>query len=462
MIEPVPDGPRVDNLAGIVVATLLAALLMALLATPTAHAQGVRSLGMGGTSTPASNGSGNPAFRALPDAGTPFFLPLPLGAVNVLLREELDPRSDQFDLLSAFDQVSHLGTLLANPARSPEEIVVSVANDNGVPAVSVDLVGGSPLQISQGTPVGYGQTFELPIGFDVGPVSLGIRPYIDADGRLTPLAGFGELFNAGTSSGEVAGRLRGEAGVGVNVSYAGALPIPASEAFAGQIFLGVRAEPFVGLARIDGTGTFTVTATENDSGETQFGYEYEGDGFYAVVGQGGIGYGVTGDLGVAVTLPTSDGRLTAGLGVTDLGLGLWQGMEVTVTGDSLGASAQTGPTPSSRTYLFDRFGVNANLAYEFDTAVLGVPDLGSLLVAADGAYDDGAISGHLGIEGGYDFEMVQLLLRGGGGFDDGLMAGVGAGVRVVGIGVDFAVHTYRSPFTAHQAVGAAVGLVFGF
>ncbi|MEX2540761.1 MAG: hypothetical protein WD314_03100 [Trueperaceae bacterium] len=462
MIEPVPDGTRVHRPASFVVATLLAALLIALLATPMANAQGVRSLGMGGTSTPASNGSGNPAFGALPDAGTPFFLPLPLGAVNVLLRPELDPRSDQFDLLSAFDQASHLGTLLLNPARSPDEVIVSVANDNGVPAVAIDFVGGSPLQISHGTPVGYGQAFELPIGFDVGPVGLGIRPYIDADGRLTPLAGFGELFNEGTSSGEIAGRLQGEAGVGVNVTYATALPIPASEAFAGQVFLGVRAEPFIGLARIDGTGTFTVTTTENDDGETEFGYDYEGDGFYALVGQGGLGYGVTGDLGVAVTLPTPDGRLTAGLGVTDLGIGLWQGMEVTVAGDSLGASSQTGPTPSSRTYLFDRFGVNANVAYEFDTAVLGVPDLGSLLVAADGAYDDGAISGHLGVEGGYDFEIVQLLLRAGGGFDDGLTAGVGAGVRVVGIGFDVAVHTYRSPFTAHQAVGAAVGLGFGF
>jgi hypothetical protein len=439
----------------------VATLLIALLSVPTAGAQGIRSLGMGGVSTPGSAG-GNPAFGALPDGGDPFSLPLPLGALNFLLRPELDPYSDQFDLLSVFDQVNNLGTFLLNPARSPDEVIVSIAEEGGVAKVAIELVGGAPLQITSGEPVSYGQDFDLPIGFGFGPLSIGIRPYVLAGGSLTPLTGFDELFDQGASSGEVEGAMEVEGGVSLDIAFATALPIPPTDAFPGQVFLGVRAKPFIGLLRGDGDGSFTVTTFENEDGETEYGYTYEADLFFAAVGQGGLGYGAYGDLGVAITVPTGDGSLTAGIGVNDLGIGIWQGMELSVSGDSQGESTQTDPTPASRTYLMEGFGLNANVAYDFDTTLLGVPDLGKLIVAADGAWDDGEISAHMGVEGGFDAGIVRLLARAGAGYDNGLVAGIGAGAQVVGVGLDAAVHTNRSPQTAHQAVGAAVGLAFGF
>jgi hypothetical protein len=446
---------------GLIGRIVVATLLLGLLALPTAGAQGIRTLGMGGVSTPVSSG-GNPAFGAVPDSSDPISLPLPVGALNFLLRPDLDPYSNAFDLLTVFDQVNNLGTFLFNPARSPDEVIISVSDNNGVPLVAIELVGGSPLQITGGAPVDYRQGFDLPIGFDVGPVRLGIRPYLDGAGSLTPLAGFQDLFGAGTSSGEIAGALEAEAGVALEVGFATALPLPQTEAFPGQVYLGVRAEPFVGLARADGTGSFTVTTNENAEGDTEYAYEYEADLFYAAVGQGGLGYGATGDIGIAVSLPTPDGTLTAGLGVNDLGIGIWQGLEVSFSGDSRGESSQTDPAPASRTYVLQGFGVNANIAYDFNTSLLGVPDLGTLLVAADGAWQDGAIRAHLGTEGGFDLGIVRLLARAGGGYDNGPVAGVGAGVQVVGVGLDAALHTYRSPLTAHQAIGAAVGLAFGF
>jgi hypothetical protein len=438
-----------------------AAIMAALMAVPAAWGQGVRSLGMGGATAPGHASTTNPAFAAVPESGGGFYLPLPLGAANALLRPEFDPRSDQFDLLTVFDQVTHLGSLLVNPARSPDEVVVSISSRDGVPTVALDLIGGAPLQLSEGAPAAFRQSLDLPIGFGFGAFALGVRPFFETDGGLTPGAGFGDLFEQGASSGTIDGRLNGVAGVGVSLAFATEVPMPGLS-FPGRIYLGVRAEPFVGLLRVDGTGSLTVMTVENDAGETEFGYSYEGGGFVAAVGQGGSGYGLTGDLGIAMTVPTPHGRLTAGLGVTDLGVAIWNGIEIAVAGDSFGGYSETGPAGASRTYLLDDFGVHGNAALELTPGLLGVPDLASLLIAADAAYDDGLLSMHVGSEAGFDAGIMRLMLRAGLGYDSGFVAGAGAGFRVVGVGLDAAVHTYRSPFTAHQAVGAAIGLGFGF
>jgi hypothetical protein len=444
-------------------ATRLAwALVAATLMTASgAAAQGIRSLGMGGATAPGHAGATNPAFAAVPDLGGGIFLPLPLGAVNALLRPEFDPRGDQFDILTVFDQMTHLDTLLVNPARSPDEVIVSISKRGGVPIVSIDLVGGAPLQVSEGVPAEFGHSIDLPVGFEFGTFGLGIRPYFETSGELTPGDGFEDLFEAGASSGTLDGRLNGEAGVGVSLSYASAVPIPAA-AFPGQIFLGVRAEPFVGMLRVDATGSFRLYATENDAGETEYAYSYQGEGFVAAVGQGGMGYGLGGDVGFALTMPTPEGRFTAGLSVTDLGIARWNGVEISVEGDSLGNYSETPATAASRTYLLDDYGIYGNAAMEFDPRLLGISGLGSLLLAADGSYDKGLVSAHLGAEAAFDAGLALLMVRTGVGFDSGLVAGVGAGFRVIGIGLDAAIHTYRSPFTANQAVGASIGLGFGF
>jgi hypothetical protein len=39
---------------------------------------------------------------------------------------------------------------------------------------------------------------------------------------------------------------------------------------------------------------------------------------------------------------------------------------------------------------------------------------------------------------------------------------VGGGLRLEKAGIDVALHSHRSPLTAHRAFGASVGLSFGY
>lgn len=424
-----------------------------------AWAQGVRSLGMGGVSARGGAAVANPAYDALPGGGVS--VPLPLGLLNALGSDRLQPGSDDFDLLTAFDQATHLDTFLFNPAQSPDEVIVSVRREGGVPVVSLDTVGGAGLLVAEGAAIRYGQTLEFPVSFDLGVVSVGVRPYLNVLGRVTPDQGFRDVFAGGSASGAVALDLNGEAGVSLDVVYSSRLPVEISEDFPGRIYLGVRASPFLGLARVDGAGSASVAAV-SDAGDVELEYAFDGQGFTSLVSEGGLGYGLRGDVGVVTTLPLQDGELTAGLGVENLGVAFWNGEEFAVEGGSDTATDTSDPVPASRTYFADAFGVNATVAYDFHVAALGLSDLGSLLVAADGAYRAGALSAHLGGEAGFDVEIGELLARAGLGYEGGLVFGVGAGLRLAGVGFDAALHSHRSPFTTHHAVGVSAGLSFGF
>ncbi|HEX7022853.1 MAG TPA: hypothetical protein VF171_08345 [Trueperaceae bacterium] len=434
-------------------------LLYALLLAQFALAQNIRSLGMGGVITPGT--LANPAYAALPSAREGFTLPLPLGVLNVLVSDRLDVSGGTFDLLSAFDQGTHLSTFLFNPARSPEEVVVSVRSENGVPTLSLKTVGGSTLLVTQGVATGYRQRLGLPVGFDLGGVRMAVRPYLNVRTRLTPDDDLSAVFGAGTSSGSVGLSAHGEAGVALDVLYAAALPIPRTKGFPAEVYVGVRASPFVGLARLDAVGSFTVAAVENAEGQPEFTYAYQGSGFGTLVGQTGLGYGLRGDVGMAVAMEMGAGRLTAGLDIENLGVSSWSGYELVARGDDEGDSS-TGPVPAHRTYVADDFGVGASFVYDFGASQLGIAGLSSLRLVADAGYRAGALGAHLGGEAGFDAGFGRALVRAGLGYDGGLVLGVGTGLRLAGVGFDLALHGYRSPFTAHEAFGLSAGMVFGY
>ncbi|MCY3101934.1 hypothetical protein ECE29_04150 [Acinetobacter baumannii] len=83
--------------------------------------------------------------------------------------------------------------------------------------------------------------------------------------------------------------------------------------------------------------------------------------------------------------------------------------------------------------------------------------MGSLLVGADLLWE-GAPSGHLGLE--YGFGPARL--RGGIGYQGGLVFGVGGGWQAEGFSLDTALTTHPAPFFGGWVYGLALSLGFSF
>lgn len=97
---------------------------------------------MGGVLLPGPSGqAANPAYAAFPGKwdGEGFQVPvgllrfLPLFTDTSPFTYFTDPTAfrNNFDFLSAYDQATHLGSFLLNPARSPDEVVFNVSA-NGI------------------------------------------------------------------------------------------------------------------------------------------------------------------------------------------------------------------------------------------------------------------------------------------------------------------------------------------
>jgi len=266
-------------------------------------ASGARELGMGGVSTPGAAAVKNPAYAAAAFARGAS-VPLPLGAIAFLSDERLDPASDAFDLLTTLDQASQLNTFLLNPATSPEEILFVIGQDgDGNPTLAIDLRGGSPLLLEQQREVSYQQTAEIPLGVHLGPLLVAVRPFVRLGGALRPDAELQKVFSGGASSGKLTASARGTAGVALDLAVAFELPPLAAS---GRIFVGLRGSPFLGLAKVDGTASASVTATSGADGP-EVSYDYQGTAFFSSITEGRLGFGVNGDIGLATILPTDPG-----------------------------------------------------------------------------------------------------------------------------------------------------------
>ena len=394
----------------------------------------------------------NPAYAASGFEGAANSVPLPIGLINVVSRDVLLPGGESFDILPLIDQASYLNTLIFNLPSSPEEFVITVRNDgSGNPIYTVSEEGDLSLL---GRTVGFGTAFTLPFHFAAGPVRVGVRPYLYTDMVASPDADLQNLLVSGASEGTLSLEAQAEAGIAVDVFYASKLPDALFEAsdFEGEVYVGVRAAPFLGLARADGTARATVNGTVDDAD-----FSYEGEGFVSVIGSGGFGFGLETDVGFATSVPLEDGTASFGLSLSNIGLGFWQGSSYTFTGDleSGFEDSVSAPTDDAKTLFSPHWGVHANGAYAFQAA----PFL-PMLVAADLSYQ-GGIKTHLGAEAVFAVaEGTGLAARAGIGYDRGFMVGLGTGLALADISIDLALTAHTAPFSDHQSFGLSASVGF--
>ena len=444
-----------------------------------AGAQDVRGLGLGGALVPGpSLGAFNPAFGAYPSAGRGGGLVLPLGLLNFFINPQLNviglltnpaqyndpsnPNSPEFNVLAAFDQATHLNTLILNPVPAPRQINVNVSASN----VTLSDENGKPLEttFSSGissargaSVVGVSPLFRIPFG--IGPVQFGLGVFVSAadpslaiDPKLQAdlLAGSGKLPPNTTYSSAVSGAASASAGIALDVGFAVPVALPGATLYAGG-----RGNGFYGLAFVDvnALGSLKTDSSGNITSTTP---DYSVTVFRADPTNGGFGFGLNADLGVAVDLPGATlgvpelERLNLGLGIVGVvNYYIWSGTEQTIT--SAGTSV---PVASSRSGGGVDPLVTVNVAGTFSLA-------GGLRVLAltDAQFGRGVLALHLGAEA----QFGPLTVRGGLGVDKGFRFGLGASFDVSSnFGFDLALTTHQAPFYNHTNYGIALALRLGF
>ncbi|MCA9839221.1 MAG: hypothetical protein KC422_20080 [Trueperaceae bacterium] len=430
-------------------------ILSLLLSLGLAAAQDSRSIAMGGVMLPdRSSTAVNPAYSADGIPGQAYALPLPLGALNALTQDSFNPASSSLDVLPILDQVNNLSSYIINLPASPTEHTIKIsANEEGQAVLSYANSGGADLIFGL-SDIGYGVDYAIPINFAAGPVRVGVRPYVFLNTVVSPDAEMAKLFAGGTNQGGATAQIKGEAGVSLDVFYATLLPneLFGESDFNGDIYVGVRAAPFVGLARVDGNGAGQIEATDINN----VSFDYEAQGFVSTVATGQIGYGLVTDLGVATVIPVDAGKLNLGLSLSNFGLAIWSGDSYTMTGGSSAGAEFSSPTAETKAYFSPNFGVHANGAYETELA-----SNINMLVAADAGYALGAFETHLGTETLFGLsDDMNIAARAGLGYENGFNFGVGTGFSYSGFSFDIALTSHIAPFTSHRSFGLTTSIGF--
>ncbi len=412
--------------------------------------QGVREAGMGGVLLPGIAGAEkNPAYAALGQPFGPSTYTLPLGVLGMLLPDRsplyyfLDPSTfyQSFDLASFLDQASAPNTLLLNPAKSPEEVVIELSADG----IRITDGKGNPLSLQGGAGVSRRSGGLVPptlfrVPFDLGTGIAGsVGVFLGSDGvALEPDAALSRLLAGGglEPNQTYALTARGSASGGLALDFAFAQPLPLP-GVPGTLYLGARGQAFLGLLRLDARVTHRVTTDDQAQPATR---ETETRTFYVYPGQG-IGYGGQVDLGLAY----AEADWVVGLGVKNaLGFATWQGTEEVRTD---GGSTTT---PKTET----QFGFDPAI-YLSGAGHVPLEEGGRLLLASDLGYD-GAIFGHLGAE----YPIGPSRVRAGIGYDRGLVLGTGAGFELGPLRLDLALTGRTSPWDGHLAFGLQAGIGF--
>jgi len=430
-------------------------------------AQGVRSLGMGGVALPGPAQAGaNPAYATFPDRWERGGFQVPLGVLRLLpFFPETSPLAyftdfqafrTRFDLLSFYDQATHLDSFLLNPARSPEEVVfrvsadgLSITDGEGRPLIPSFSVGSSPERPEALVPSPF-----LPIALELGPgtyLSLGL--FSGAQGlRVAPSPALAEALQRGNLDpcrGQDPSPCSLEASLayGAGLSLAAGLAAPLSQVPGlGQVYVGVRGEGFLGLGYLEASAQARPTFDQdgNVSGAS-YAYRYflSAPSFLeGILGRGGgLGYGLRADVGVAL----DGGEWALGLGVRNLlGFARWSGVEVS------GTERGETQTPATKESGFSAPEVFLNGAYRLPLEV------GSLLVAADARFGSVAPAFHLGLEYG----LGPWALRAGAGLEGGLRFGVGTGLDLEALALDLALTTHEAPLVGGTVYGVALAVSF--
>ncbi len=405
---------------------------------------------MGGVLLPGIAGSGkNPAYAALGQPFGPGTFTLPLGALGLLFPDRsplyyfLDPNTfyRSFDLASFLDQASAPETLLFNPAKSPEEVVIELSADG----IRITDGAGNPLALGGGAgiPKRTGSLvppalFRIPFGLGSG-IAGSVGVFLGSDGiALEPNAALGRLLAGGglEPNQTYALTARGSASGGLALDFAFARPLPLP-GVPGILYLGARGQAFLGLLRLDARVTYRVTTDDQAQPATE---ATESRTFYVYPGQG-IGYGGQVDLGLAY----AEADWVVGLGVKNaLGFATWQGTEEVRT--------DGGSTTAPKTET--QFGFDPAI-YLSGAGYVPLEEGGRLLLAADLGYD-GAIFGHLGTE----YPIGPSRVRAGIGYDRGLVLGTGAGFELGPLRLDLALTGRTSPWDGHLAFGLQAGIGF--
>lgn len=430
--------------------------LLFLLFSPLALAQSVRELGMGGVILPGPGASWeNPAYGAVPARFERNTWSVPLGLLGLLFPDRSplyyfvspDTFYANFDLLSFYDQISHLDAFLLNPAQSPDEVKIKIRQDqDGNLQIRVEDGSGNPIQLDteknvvpprpDGSvpkplltlPFQVGTGLSGQVGIFASVDRLSIRP----DAKLAAL-----LAGASLQANETYTlSTEGAASAGISIGFSLTRALPSFPKIPGTIYVGVRGEGFLGLGRFEGESklSFTTDANGLPAGSTRTQRI-----FYSYLGQG-YGYGARLDLGIAYANQTG----VFGLGIRDLlSFSQWQGVEFVE--DEGGSSERT----MTKTYTG-----SGPAFYLSGAGYLPLGEAGKLLIAADIAYE-GAPSGHLGTE--YSFRNVAF--RAGIGYENGPKFGLGLGIDLVDMQLDFALTSHTAPLTGGQVYGitAAVG-----
>ena len=278
-------------------------------------AQGVRSLGMAGLVLPGPEAANmNPAYAAYPAGlyGSERGLRLPVGLLGLVLRPESNPlpalnglsnltnENSPFDLLTFYDQVTHLNELLINPASSRAFINPST----GYPEIQIN-VDANGIQITdyQGNPIpldlGLGTTAGVATSKALTPTPL-LRIPLTLDNNLFfDLGVFAGGFGLGLSPNESlrqalqSGQLQpnteyavvlntsAQAGLSVGFGYATRLPdLPIPDLGSARLFVGSRGEAFYGLAYLEGNLSVGLQTDSQGQFDPNQPPVYRGTAFY--------------------------------------------------------------------------------------------------------------------------------------------------------------------------------------
>jgi hypothetical protein len=453
----------------------------ALTLTSPALAQDVRGLGLGGALVPGPGlGAFNPAYGAYPPDGRGGGLVLPLGLLNFFVNPTLnildfatnpsryqnpsDPASPEFNALAAFDQATHLNTFILNPVPAPREINlnlssagVTLTDQNGA-ALNYNFSSGGAVRGGAST-IGAAPLLRVPFG--IGGLQFGLGVFVNFSGpslavdpqlQSDVVTGGGRLPANAKYPNAVVGGVQASAGISFDAAFSAALSLP--EAAPGVVvYAGGRGAGFYGLAYVEATVKGSVTA--DSSGDLDKAKaDYSVTLFRADPTNGGFGFGLNADAGVAVDLPGALlnlpelEKLNIGLGIVGLvDYYTWNGQEQTTT--SAGTSSPVAATRSGGG--FDPL-VTLNVAGTFSLAnglrVLAISDL---------QFGRGEFALHLGAEA----QWGLFSLRSGLGFQNGLRFGLGGSLDLTpSIGLDVALTTHQAPFYNYTDFGVALAVRF--
>ncbi|MCL6529479.1 MAG: TetR family transcriptional regulator [Meiothermus ruber] len=440
--------------------------------------QGVRSLGMAGLVLPGPEAAYlNPAYAAYPAGryGSDQGFRLPVGLLGLLLRPESSPlpalsglsnltnENSPFDLLTFYDQLTHLNEFLINPASSrtfinPDtgypEIQINVAA-NGIQVtdyqgnpIPLDLGLGSQTSISSTKALTPAPLFRVPLALE-NNLYLDFGAYAGGFGlSLSPNASLRQALQGSqlqpNTEYAVITNASAQAGLSLGFGYASQLPdLPIPEVGLTKVYVGARGEAFYGLTYLEGNFSIGVQTDAQGQIDPNQPPVYRGTAFYTIPGNGN-GFGARADLGVVVEAQGT----TVGLGIRNaLGFARWSGTELQWNGSS--ASPTSTPSERSSFGFVPAFYLNAATQVPLET--------GTLLVGGDLGYE-GSLFGRIGGE----YSLGPARFRAGLGFDNGFRFGLGAGFVAPGFSLDTALTTHRAPIVGHTVFGIALSLGFNF